>query len=325
MLVFSEISGEELDNFSKKHGLGNIHQASMWADFQSDTEGRGETKIFGVKDGDIVVAAACVVKQKLPFGLCWYFVPRGPLCNSQKDFDALMGGIYAMAKRSKSVFIRIEPPSSDYDFISGWGHKAHAHYYPQHSLMINLDTTEEEILKQMKPKGRYNIKVAEKSGVVVKVSKNVADFYQIFEETTERDKFSGHSLKYYEKMVDTLGDHVKLYLAEVEGKVVAGIIVTFYKDTAIYYFGASSNEYRNCMAPYLLQWTAMKDAKKTGMKSYDLFGIAPEGEPNHPWAGITDFKMKFGGRRVEYAQAREKIVSPFWYFAIRIRKLIAGR
>lgn len=321
MLIFSEISCEEMDGFSKKHPYGDIHQTSMWAKFQANTEGRGESMICGVKEGKRIVASAVVVKQFLPFGLCWYFMPRGPLFDSKKSLNALMDGILKIARKNKAVFVRIEPPWTDYDLLKNWGRKAHAHYYPEHSLILDLGKSEEEILKQMKPKGRYNIKVAEKNGVTVRESRNALDFYKIFKETTERDKFSGHPLSYYEKMIETLGDHVKLYLAEVQGKVIAGVVVTYYKDTAIYYFGASSNEYRNLMAPYLLQWTAMRDAKKAGMKFYDLFGVAPEGDPHHPWAGITDFKMKFGGKRVSYAEAREKIVSPFWYWAMRIRKL----
>ncbi|HAU39593.1 MAG: pentaglycine interpeptide bridge formation protein [Candidatus Peregrinibacteria bacterium GW2011_GWF2_43_17] len=336
MFVFSEISRGEMDDFSKNHIYGNIHQTSMWADFQSGSEGRGRAIICGVKGGKKVVAGAVVVKQFLPFGLCWYFVPRGPLADSKEVFDILMEGILKIGKKDNCVFVRIEPPSlhGEVKFFDEWGRKAHAHYYPEHSLIVDLAGSEEEILKQMKPKGRYNIKIAEKSGVTVRISDKVSDFYKIFKETTERDKFSGHELKYYEKMFEALEESVKLYLAEVGGKVVAGIIVTYYrrglqsqapfalKNTAIYYFGASANEYRNCMAPYLLQWTAMRDAKKAGMKFYDLFGIAPEGDTNHPWAGITDFKMKFGGKRVAYAEAREKEISWFWYWVMRGRKRV---
>jgi len=91
-------------------------------------------------------------------------------------------------------------------------------------------------------------------------------------------------------------------------------------DWGIYYYGASDNHYRKVMAPYLLQWEAIKESKKRGCKYYDFLGIAPEGAVNHPWAGVTQFKGKFGGEVVDYPKAKDLVLKPFWYFLYKLRK-----
>ena len=177
----------------------------------------------------------------------------------------------------------------------------------------------------MKPKGRYNIKIARKHGIAIRISnddpqKDIKTFYKLFQDTTSRDRFSGHSLDYYQNMFLFLEPRPKLYIAEYKDQPIAAIIVTYFHKTATYYFGASSNEHRNLMSPYLLQWQAILDAKKAGYSYYDLFGIAPEGKQKHPWAGVTAFKLKFGGKRVNYLHAREIIYKPFWYALIKLAK-----
>ncbi|MBU1019368.1 MAG: peptidoglycan bridge formation glycyltransferase FemA/FemB family protein [Patescibacteria group bacterium] len=315
--TFCEITAEELDAFAAKHPHGNIHQTSKWVEFQSRVPGRGKCLKVGVRDGDSLRAAAALVRQTLPFGLCWYFIPRGPLLTDEGDWEALWAGLKPILKKEKCVFLRIEFPSEEgFDL----GRKAHAHFFPEHSLIVDLGP-EEEVLKQMKQKGRYNIKVAKKHGVEVRKSQDAGEFFEVFKETTARDGFSGHSQKYYEDMLEALGDAAELWVAEHEGRVLAGAIVTYFGETATYYFGASSSRDRKVMAPYLLHWEIMKDARARGCRGYDLFGVAPEGDRKHPWVGVTAFKEKFGGRRVEYFGAREKVMRPFWYFVVRFRKM----
>ena len=132
-------------------------------------------------------------------------------------------------------------------------------------------------------------------------------------------------------MLTALKDDACMYLAEYQGegmdekKVIAGIIVTYYGDTAIYYFGASGNEYRNLMAPYLLQFHAIKKAKEKGLNWYDFLGIAPEDAgKGHSLAGVSGFKLKFGGKTVQYMKAKELVYKSFWYWVMRIRKGISG-
>lgn len=338
---------ERYNRFVESHPLGTIHQTWEWGEFQEKSSERDKSWIIALENGqNEIIASALVLRQKMPFGKCWLYSPRGPLVDFTKPEESkkIFGKISEIAKKEGAVFLRFDPPlqndkksettQSNEQFNAAHlfyrdikAKNAHAHYQPEATVMVDLAPSEEEILKQMKPKGRYNIKVAQKHGVTVRASaepkNDVKIFYDLFSQTTSRDGFSGHPLSYYQSMFTELGTkQAKLYLAEYEGKPLAAAIVTYFQKTATYYFGASGNEYRNVMAPYLLHWQIMGDAKRDGYKEYDFFGIAPEGAKNHPWASVTDFKLKFGGKIINYYPAREIIYRPFWYHAVRLAKLL---
>lgn len=292
----------------------HIEQSEIWARFQRQILSRGKTWRIG---------KSFVIRRGLPFGFCWFECPRGRL--SAHDIPE----IEKIARRKKAVFLRIEPPRN-YKFPHGF-RPAHAHYQPEETLILDLSLSEDDLLKQMKEKGRYNIRLAVKKGVKVRRSKNAGIFYDLMQKTAARDKFSPHEKSYYEKLLETLSGRdlkkgfAKLFVAEHKNAPLAAIIVTFYKNTAAYYFGASSNEHRNLMAPYLLQWEAVREAKRLGCRFYDFFGIAPENAHSHPWAGVTQFKKKFGGIIIKYPRAREFVFRPFLYFALTLaKKLLRG-
>jgi len=281
-----------------------IEQTKNWAEFRKSAKGEDFYEIDGT----------FIQKMSLPFGKCWLYVNRGPIINLDK-----------LAKRENAVFARFEHPyqkSENHKFEKNLKN-AHAHYQPETTLVIDLTKSNEEILAQMKPKGRYNIKLAQKKEVQIREEPKADEFYELLQETTSRDKFHGHNKDFYQKMIDMVDD-AKLYIAEYQGEPIAGLIATFYKDTATYYYGASSNKHRNVMAPYLLQWHAICEAKSKGCNYYDFLGIAPEGAKNHPWQGVTAFKRKFGGEVVEYANYKERIYQPFWYWVMRIIKKLRG-
>lgn len=333
-----EITEKELPKYQKfvsEHPLGSIHQTGEWGEFQTTLSGRDKCWCLAIEDdkGEIM-ASALVIRQTLPMKKSWLYSPRGPLADYHNPaaLQKLLQKIRELAKTQNAVFFRFDPPlpqNENIDWKSFKARPAHAHYQPENTLFLDLAQTPEELLSQMKPKGRYNIKVAQKHHVHVRVSdgnqQDIDAFYRLLQQTTGRDEFSGHNKKYYQDMLTVLGHKkAKLYLADYQGKIVAGMIVTVFKDTATYYFGASSNEHRNVMAPYLLQWQAIQDAKAHGCKYYDFLGIAPEEAKNHPWAGVTDFKLKFGGKRVDYQPAREMVYQPFWYLVMKFVKKIRG-
>ncbi|HEC20953.1 MAG TPA: peptidoglycan bridge formation glycyltransferase FemA/FemB family protein, partial [Candidatus Peregrinibacteria bacterium] len=138
--------------------------------------------------------------------------------------------------------------------------------------------------------------------------------------TTERDRFSGHSLEIYQKMLEKLGNQASLLLAEYQGKITSGGIFTFYGKTAVYYYGASGNEHREVMAPYLVQWEAIQMAKEKGCRVFDFLGIAPPDTKNHSWKGITEFKKKFGGKEVGFPAPQDIVYQPAWYQIFRAGK-----
>jgi lipid II:glycine glycyltransferase (peptidoglycan interpeptide bridge formation enzyme) len=140
-------------------------------------------------------------------------------------------------------------------------------------------------------------------------------FYALFQETAKRDGINIHGPEYYQTLfahcADYPGQELRLYLAEHEGETLGAVIVIFRGSDAVYLYGASSNHKRNLMAPYALQWQAMKDAKASGCAEYDLFGIPPGKDPSHPMAGLYQFKTGFGGRIIHRPGSWDYAYRPF--------------
>ena len=149
----------------------------------------------------------------------------------------------------------------------------------------------------MHQKTRYNIRLAEKKGVEVHVGgeKDFEDFWKLMSQTSDRDAFRVHDREYYQKMLAVDHNFIKLFCARYQGKLLAASIVSFFGDTVTYMHGASSNEHREIMAPYALQWQVIKIAQEAGYKYYDFYGINEK-----KWPGVTRFKLGFGGREIDY-------------------------
>lgn len=342
-------SHKQYEDFVKKHPIGTFFQSRVFGEFQESLPYRGKSwTLLEQKPTDITqISASClVIKQKLPLNFCWLWVPYGPLAQmktgDQGSEVKIFEGIKEVAKKEKAIFARIEPPSgflhSTYNILHSKTVSAPNRYTPEHTLVLDLDRPEDEILAQMKPKGRYNIQVAKKHAVAVEhiagadVDENILNnFYAILQKTGTRDEFGIHPKYFYKNLLEIFGRNkmADLFLAKTtDGTIIAGIIVIYYKDTATYYYGASNYEHRNLMAPYSLQWEAILEARRRGMKYYDFLGIAPAsvkttaGKPNvkHPWAGVTEFKKKFGGREVNYPPAFDIVYKPALYKLMKIAK-----
>lgn len=175
------------------------------------------------------------------------------------------------------------------------------------------DKTEEEILGAMKNKWRYNINLSTRKGVQIEkitgkdvnLSEKLDIFYDLYKITAERDGISIHPKTYYEDLLISSASEkensrdiplVSLYLAKHEEDYLGAIITLFCKDEAVYLYGCSSNVKRNLMPNFLLQWTAMQDAKAYGSPYYDLYGMPPTDDENHPMHGLYLFKTGFGGQ-----------------------------
>jgi lipid II:glycine glycyltransferase (peptidoglycan interpeptide bridge formation enzyme) len=165
------------------------------------------------------------------------------------------------------------------------------------------------MLAGMKPKWRYNVRLAEKKGVVVsrEGSGSLAEVYALYQETASRDGIAIHPLSYYETLFKTFEGlegpdaspgGLSLWVARKDGEAIASIITLFHRRHATYLYGASSGEKRNLMPAYALQWSAIQAARDEGCVDYDFFGIPPDEDPRHPMAGLYLFKTGFGGRIV---------------------------
>ena len=198
------------------------------------------------------------------------------------------------------------------------------HEHSEATRILDLTLSEEDLLKQMHQKGRYNIKVAEKNGVRIERSTAAAVFADLVKKTAERDGFTSSSARHYEKFLQNVEGSF-LLLALHEETVIAGVMGVIWNGMGIYYYGASDYEHRALMAPYLLQWEAMKHCKTKGCTQYDLLGIAPPNAPaNHPWQGISGFKEKFGGMIVTYPQEQQLVLRPFIANALRLKRIVLG-
>ncbi|MDR3145018.1 MAG: peptidoglycan bridge formation glycyltransferase FemA/FemB family protein, partial [Treponema sp.] len=265
-----------------------------------------------------------VMRRHLVPGLYFAYVPWGP--ELPGNFSAPPGGgtdagmrgeaLAELARALKpflpgnTAFIRFDPPW----YREGPGvpppplgkpfYRAGADVQPPDTVLIDLAKPEAALLGEMKPKWRYNIRLAERKGVRVRRAdgEGLPVFYALFRETGRRDGIAIHSLEYYRTLFSHCRDYsgggqeIRLYLADHEGEPLAAIITLFRGPDAVYLYGASSGRKRNLMAPYLLQWRAMGDARAAGCLRYDLFGIPPGEDPLHPMAGLYRFKTGFGGR-----------------------------
>ena len=220
----------------------------------------------------------------------------------------------AVKKNDRPVFVRFEPNSPVWN---GAGIKT-IPIQPAKTIILDLTKDETDLLAAMHQKTRYNIHLAEKKGVKIIVDNTrLEDFLALMNATTERDNFFAHSDNYYRTLANFDSDFIQLILAEYEGQVIAAGLFCFYSPTATYLHGASANEFRNVMAPYLLQWTAVKRAKSLGLKYYDFYGIDAR-----KWPGVTRFKEGFGGEEVNYAGTFDLVLQPGWYFIYRLLRLV---
>ncbi len=197
------------------------------------------------------------------------------------------------------------PEAGDSDQPQNRGlRKAPMDIQPPSTVILDLQPPEEELLAGMKSKTRYNIRLSGRKGVAVEQlgSEGLDCFYQLYQETAERDRIAIHSREYYQGLLEEArvgGADIRIYAARHGGETLAAVVTVFQGDTAVYLYGASSSRKRNLMPAYALQWQAIRDAKSAGCRVYDFFGIPPDGQDrDHPMHGLYRFKTGFGGRIV---------------------------
>lgn len=295
-------------------------QSWQWGEFQRKL-GRRVWR-FKIEREDTLVALGQAIEYGLPFGFKYIYLPRGPLTtavaeNHAADFTAVFQK-RIKALSSKAVFVRVESTNFDFSDIPGFARTRSVQ--PNVTSVINLKNDAEHLLESMHQKTRYNIRLAEKHGVGIRKMQEseFGKFWELMGQTAERDRFRAHPRSYYETMIREL-DMCEVWFAEYQGKVLAANLMVFWGDTAVYVHGASSGEFRNVMAPYLLHWEMIKRGRERGYRYYDFWGIAPADQPNHPWAGITRFKKGFGGAEVKYPGTFDFPMKKLWYWAYRLK------
>jgi lipid II:glycine glycyltransferase (peptidoglycan interpeptide bridge formation enzyme) len=245
----------------------------------------------------------------LPIGLGWLYVPRGFVCPEGK-WSELEQTLLDLARSEGAAFVKIEPFPHGMCITHGmWKWLGGRAVQPAHTVVLDLSQDEKELLAGMHQKTRYNIRLAEKKGVRIEFSNEpemVETFLKLNREVAKRSGFGFHADEYYRKMQAVLSPAgmFEIGLAYLNDKPLAAHILISYGGVTTYAHGASSSLSRSVMAPALLQWRSIQRARERGVKQYDFYGVAPKDADNlHPWAGITRFKLGFGGKRIDYPGA----------------------
>lgn len=291
---------------------------------------------LGAFENNRLVGIAQIIKIQARRGR-YYHLRHGPIFTSWNWdwFDSLLGKIREMALEEKMSFIRLSPllpdTTENLRTFKERGFKSS----PIHNMdgeiawVLDLDKTEAELLANMRKTTRYLIKRASKMGVAIEDRQDkiaVQTFLQLYEETAKRQNFVPHQGIWEEIKIFGQKDLLKLYLARFKNRVLAASLILFYGQQAVYHHSATSSLMPNLPASYLLQWEAIREAKRRSLKIYNFWGVAPPEKTNHPWNGLSLFKMGFGGKLVRRIHAQDLPLSPR-YFAVfaletlfRIRK-----
>ncbi|MFH1430174.1 MAG: peptidoglycan bridge formation glycyltransferase FemA/FemB family protein [Candidatus Uhrbacteria bacterium] len=319
----------------------DLLQSEAWEQFQQAL-GHRTHRVGGV---------LCIA-MPLPFGGTYLYSPRMATSDCGLQTTAF---VQELSKQIRAVFWRAEfptppnPPSQREEGEKNWEFVAprvmRRLVEPRYTWRTSLEPSCEDMMAAMHEKHRYNIRLAERRGVTIRTSnkeqgtennEDLEVFWKLLQETASRQKIHTHARSYYETMLAsfrqrTTDDGLRqergtadcsLYLAEREGVPLATAFVVYYGDTATYLHGGSSYGERKHMAPHLLHWTAMQDAKAVGMRWYDWGGVEDPGSSDHrqasstSWSGMTRFKHGFGGEMVTHPPTQDLILRPARYTAL---------
>jgi peptidoglycan pentaglycine glycine transferase (the first glycine) len=301
------------------------------------------------EDGEIR-AAMLILKRALPLpGMkkCIFYSPRGPVVDveSQELCQVLLAGAARVARDHGAIFLKMDPAVDHRqeqfaDILSACGLRKNETgldfegVQPRFVFRLDISPSETLLLENMHQKWRYNIRLASRKGVVIRQAENKEDlriFYDILLETAQRDQFLIRGYEYFEWIWDhmVLNGYGQIFVAEYEGQAIAATLAMILGEKAWYLYGASSNEHRNVMPNYLIQWEMIRWAKQQGCTMYDFRGVSGDLDENNPLYGLYRFKKGFGGELTEFIGEYDQVYSRFfdwlWIHALPIYLKIRNR
>jgi peptidoglycan pentaglycine glycine transferase (the first glycine) len=318
----SIVCRDDWNTFLKDYPDAHILQSGEWGELKS-AFGWEALRVVGDHIG------AQILFRRLPLGLSFAYIPKGPVVSppvgSEKRF---WSEVDELCRRNHTVFLKVER--------DGWEGDSSATLPPQHflnspqhiqpgnTLVVDLQGSEEAVFNRMKPKTRYNIRLAGRKEVAVQPSKDIDAFYQLMGVTSQREAFHVHSLEYYQRAYELF--HPKgmceLFLASFQGQALAGMMVFAFGRNAYYFYGASADVERNRKPTYPLQWEAIRWAHRKGCSAYDMWGIPDEATDINDdeaearedglW-GVYRFKRGFGGSIKKSLQTLDRVYNPLLY------------
>ena len=323
-------------------------QAWFYGEWQ-EMMGR-KVRRFEVKKDSEIIGFFQIIKYPLPFKQNLLYIPHGlfllrQLADSEGQADFLREfykKLLEIAKEENAIFARFDL----YFHNSNYGSKENLNKYfkkvpnyaynsvyfqPKYEWILDIDKPESELLGNMHPKNRYNIRLAENKGVVIEIIENnfekyFEDFYGLMKKTARRNNFKLHPEVYYKNIFETCkkNNNAFLVLAKYDDKILAINLILLFGETAYFVFGGSSDEYKNLMAPHLSHWQGIIEAKNRGYKFYN-FGAVSSGSSYKEFEGISIFKKRFGGQPLEYSDSYDLILKPIWYQLYNLRKWVLNQ
>jgi len=331
---------EEWENFLLQCTEKTFLQSWNWGEFNI----RNGSKIWrlGVFNEEKLMGVALILKVSARRGT-FLFIPHGPILqeslppqDKKEILELILLQLGDIAKKENASFIRVSPlfikDEASENIFSDLGFRnspMHASAY-EATWKLDIYPEEQELLANMRKTTRYLIKkVSENPDISIEKSTNLEDigiYQKLNKEVSKRQKFVPFSDEFVKNEFEIFSaDKEIIFLfGKYKGEVVAGAMVIFWSGIAFYHQAASLGKFAKFSVPYLLQWEAIKEAKKRGCKVYDFWGFTdPEKFPEHPWAGPTLFKMGFGGYKTEYVKTQDFVISnKYWitYIIESIRK-----
>lgn len=318
---------QDYEVFLQSHPKGNFAQSFLWG--KQKPMWKWEAVISRGADGAIRGAMSVLIREMPGIRRPMVYGCRAPVCDldDRETLYDLLDGVKAIAAEEKAYVIKIDPdvPSSDerftgfltdYGFRLKKGGKNFEAIQPKYVFRLDVaGKTEEELLAGFSQKTRYNLRVAEKKGVEVKIcgEEMVPAFADLMLTTGVRDGFVTRKPEYFSAMLQNMGEHARLYMAFSEGEPIAGTLAIHYGDKVWYLYGASSNAHRNLMPNYLLQWNMIRWALETNCRVYDFRGVSGDLSEDNPLYGLYKFKKGFGGVFTEFIGEMDYVLSPAAY------------
>lgn len=298
--------------------MTTILQTPVWARFQRRL---GKTVHEGSGPGWSFVAVA----EKTPLGR-YLYTPYGPTADSAAAFDEALAALTALAKANKAHYVRVEPVAAGLGLeaartLTDRGLvKAPTDVQPHLSWKVDLSQDEAVLLQGMRSTSRNLFRNIHKKGVTFEISTDPAQLpilLGFLEQVSDRAEFTAQSNNYLTRAAEVLMPEgaAKLFIARLDGAPIAAALSYDTADTRVYAHAAADDAHRKLNAGIPLLVTMMLDAKAQGITEFDMWGVSPEDEPEHPWAGFSRFKRSFGGYEVEYPGTWDLPVNTLMYNA----------
>ncbi|MBR0242367.1 peptidoglycan bridge formation glycyltransferase FemA/FemB family protein [Candidatus Saccharibacteria bacterium] len=297
-------------NFLQSPAYGNMNELLGCKVIQEDFDGKG---------------FALMIVRDAKRGR-YLEIPCGPLAdwNDREALKMIFDKIAEVGKKEKCVFVRIRPQllntPENLKLLEGLGlKKSPMHLAAEHTVILDLTKPEEQLLAEMRRQTRYEVRRAEKLGIKVTSSNTeeiFKEFHKVQAETAKRQGFIPPSLKTLLAEREAFGEQIQIYCAETaDGQPIAyGLIITSGEE-GDYYEAASTDLNRKLPGAYALLWQVTRDLKKNGYRRFNLWGIAPAGQPHHRYAGVTTFKTGFSDEITEFVPAHDLVLSKIRYAA----------